>query len=93
MADRMAWVFGKGVTGSSAAGAGGAGTGVAGGEAQENMPDRMMTKMASGRSKALNGRRFIFTIVIVYNRLESGKSGYQDKRIVATRCSEKEGIG
>jgi hypothetical protein len=66
----MAWVFGTGT--ASAAGAGGAGAGVVGGEAQENIPGRMIIR----RSTALNGRMFVFTVIIVYNRLENNKSEY-----------------
>jgi hypothetical protein len=69
----MDWVS---VTGSGAAGGDsgvkdgtGAGGGAAGGEAQDTIPDRMI-------ARAPNGRMFIFTIVIVYNRLENNKSGY-----------------
>jgi hypothetical protein len=42
---------------------------------KENIPGRMIARMASGRKKNLNGRPFIFTIAIVYNRLETNKSG------------------
>jgi hypothetical protein len=70
----MDWVSVKGFGSGAAKGAGGtaAGAGAVGGEAQENIPGRMTTRT----SKSLNGRMFIFTIVIVYNRLENNKSGY-----------------
>jgi hypothetical protein len=55
-----------GATGAEGVGAGG------GGEAQEHRPDRVIIR----RSKPLSGRMFIFTIIIVYNRLENNKSGW-----------------
>jgi hypothetical protein len=35
----------------------------------------MTANIAAGRGKSLNGRMFMFTIGIVYNRLETNKSG------------------
>ncbi|GHV74331.1 hypothetical protein AGMMS49940_16330 [Spirochaetia bacterium] len=46
--------------------------GGAGGEAQENRTGRVIIR----RSKPLSGRMFIFTIIILYNRLENNKSGW-----------------